>query len=74
MNVDVLFYAPSLRLEKALLQFNYEGVRAVVFAETGNDATETVTMLIFDGNTGYVGKFLAGLVCQGTKAHQALRS
>ncbi|KAI9030393.1 hypothetical protein DFJ74DRAFT_468365 [Hyaloraphidium curvatum] len=54
MHVEVLFLSAKLSLELVLQQMNYEGVRAVVFVERGFDATETVTMLIFDGSTGYV--------------------
>ena len=57
-HVEVLFLSPRMSLEKVLLQLNYENVRAVVFVENGFDAQEIVSMLIFDGNTAYIGEFL----------------
>ncbi len=51
-----------MSLEKVLLQLNYENVRAVVFIENGFDAQEIVSMLIFDGNTAYIGEFSAAFV------------
>lgn len=59
LKVEVVFLAPRMSLESVLLQMNHEGVKAVVFVERASANNESVTMLIFDGNTGYVGESCA---------------
>ena len=63
-------------LELAVRQMHYEGVGAVVFIEPGFDTSGggIVTMILFDGASGYTGGSAAGRRCGGPDRMYRVRS